>query len=114
MANVLTHVFPDKLALGRAAAEQATAVLRAAIDARGKARLLSATGASQFEFLQALTTSAVDWARVEMFHLDEYIGLPLSHRASFRRFLLDRFVYPAGICAFHMPDPGPDPAAACR
>ena len=109
-----THVFPDKHALGRAAAEQAAAVLRATIAARGKARLLSATGASQFEFLAALTASPVDWTRVEMFHLDEYIGLPESHRASFRKFLLERLIRPAGIGTYHLLDGQADPAAVCR
>lgn len=109
-----THIFPDKLALGRAAAEQATAVLRAAIAARGKARLLNATGASQFEFLAALTASPVDWTRVEMFHLDEYIGLPDTHPASFRKFLLERLIRPAGIGTYHLLDGQDDPAAVCR
>jgi len=114
MASVQTHVFPDKLALGRAAADQATAVLRAAIDARGKARLLSATGASQFEFLKALTASPLDWAHVEMFHLDEYIGLPDTHPASFRKFLLERLIRPAGIGKYYLLDGQADPATVCR
>ncbi len=109
-----THVFPDKLTLGRAAAEQAAAVLRAAIAARGKARLLSATGASQFEFLKVLVTMPVDWARVEMFHLDEYIALPDSHPASFRKFLMERLIRPAGIATYHLLDGQADPAAVCR
>lgn len=108
------HVFPDKIALGRAAAEQAAPILRAAIDARGKARLLSATGASQFEFLAALTASPVDWARVEMFHLDEYIGLPDTHPASFRKFLLERLIRPARIGTYHLLDGQADPATVCR
>lgn len=109
-----TRVFPDGQSLGRAAAEQAAAILRAAIAARGQARLVSATGASQFEFLQVLVGLPVDWARVEMFHLDEYIGLPLTHPASFRKYLLERLIRPAGIGTYHLLDGERDPAAVCR
>ena len=66
-------------------------------------RLIAATGASQFEFLDALTgADEIDWSRVEMFHLDEYIGLPLSHPASFRRYLLDRLIHKTGITNYHL------------
>src|SRR5207245_7269306 len=68
--------------------ERAAVSLRNAIQNSGRARIIAATGASQFEFLDALT--AIEWPRVEMFHLDEYIGLPVSHPASFRKYLLER------------------------
>ena len=74
-----------------------------------------ATGASQFEFLEALTSRPdIDWSRVEMFHLDEYIGLPADHPASFRRFLLERLIRPAGITRYHLLDGEADPAEVCE
>ena len=74
-----------------------------------------ATGASQFEFLEALTSRPdIDWSRVEMFHLDEYIGLPADHPASFRRFLLERLIRPADIRRYHLLDGEADPAEVCE
>ncbi len=109
--DVQITVLKDRPAIGRAAAAQAVRVLRAAIDERGRARMIAATGTSQFELLAALAESReVDWARVELFHLDEYVGLPASHPASFRRFLQDRLVGPAGIGRFHGIDGEADPA----
>ena len=78
-------------------------------------RLLVATGASQFEFLEALTRRTdIDWSRVEMFHLDEYIGLPADHPASFRRFLRERLIRPTGISRYHLLDGEADPAEVCE
>ena len=69
------RVFPSPRELGQAAAERAAAAIREATAERGRARVIAATGASQFEFLDALTaTPGVDWSRVEFFHLDEYVG----------------------------------------
>lgn len=84
-------VFQDSRELGKAAAAEAAAVLNQAIAAQGKARLLVSTGASQFDTFQALVTQKVDWRKVEMFHLDEYVNLPADHPASFRRYLKERF-----------------------
>ena len=95
-------LFQDKLSLGRAAAEQAATAIRNAIAERRRARIVAATGRSQFEFLDALTKSpGIDWLRVEAFHLDEYIGLPVTHPASFRKFLMERLVRTTGIVNFH-------------
>jgi glucosamine-6-phosphate deaminase len=103
--RVVVQVLPDKSALGRAAAERATTILRDAIAARGQARIVAATGASQFEFLDALTaTPGIDWKRVEMFHLDEYLGLPITHPASFRRYLRERLIDRTGIERAHLLD----------
>jgi glucosamine-6-phosphate deaminase len=100
---VIIRVFEDKRALGRTAAEQAGAVLRRAILDRGPARIVAATGASQLEFLDALTRREdIDWSRVEMFHLDEYIGLPITHPASFRNYLLKNFIHKTGITKYHL------------
>ncbi len=109
------RVFKDKVRLGQAAAAQAAAAIRAAISARGAARIIAATGASQFEFLGALVKSpGIDWAKVEMFHLDEYAGLPVTHPASFRRYLLERLIGPVGITKAHLLDGEGDLAAVCR
>jgi glucosamine-6-phosphate deaminase len=95
-------LFRDKISLGRAAAEQAAVAIRRAIKDRGVARILVATGASQLEFLAALTEApGIDWAKVEAFHLDEYIGLPATHPASFRKYLKERLAQKTGIGKFH-------------
>jgi glucosamine-6-phosphate deaminase len=94
---------PDKTALGNAAAALGGDAIRAAIAAQGRANIVLATGMSQFEMLAALVRRGdIDWSRVVAFHLDEYVGLPDSHPASFRRYLNERFVslVPA-LGAFH-------------
>ena len=110
------QVLDTKLELGRAAAERAAAAIVAAIARGGEARVIAATGASQFEFLEALTaTPGIDWGRVEMFHLDEYVGLPDTHPASFRRYLRERIVGRVRPRAFHfLAGDVPEPRAECR
>lgn len=76
--------------LGEAAADAAAAAIGDAISANGRAVVVFATGASQFEMLDALANRDVDWSRVSGFHLDEYVGLPEDHPASFRRYLRER------------------------
>ena len=78
--------------MGARAAAHAAALIRDAIEVRGCARILLSTGASQFPFFEAFVKEDIDWSRVEMFHLDEYVGISPSHPASFQRYLLDRFV----------------------
>jgi len=75
--------------------------IKSAIEEKGSARILLSTGASQFEFFEALAKRDIDWTKVEGFHLDEYIGLPITHAASFRRYLKERFVEKTGIAKFH-------------
>jgi glucosamine-6-phosphate deaminase len=102
---VIVKVFEDKRALGQAAAEQAASALRRTILERGLAHIVIATGSSQLEFLDALTRSQdIDWHCVEMFHLDEYIGLPITHPASFRNYLLKNFIQKTGIKKYHLLD----------
>ena len=102
--------YSDRLTMSRAAAAHAARVLRSAIAANGRARIIAATGASQFDFLDALTTApAVDWSKIEMFHLDEYVGLPIDHPASFRKYLLERLIRKAGISSYHLLDAERDP-----
>jgi len=96
-------ILGDKKLLGRAAAEHAGISLRQAIRERGSARIIAATGASQFEFLEAFTRlEDLEWPRVEMFHLDEYIGLDADHPASFRRYLQERLIRATGITNYHL------------
>jgi glucosamine-6-phosphate deaminase len=114
-ASMIRKIFDDKAALGRAAAADAAASLRQAIAANGTARIIAATGASQFEFLGTLSAdTSIDWQKVEMFHLDEYVGLPIDHRASFRRYLLERLIRKTGIPRAHLLDGEKDPRQACR
>lgn len=96
-------VFQDRETASRAAAEKAAVSLRAAIRNQGYVRLIAATGSSQFEFLDALTKSpGIDWSKVELFHLDEYVGLPSSHPASFRKYLLERLINKTGITRYQL------------
>ena len=82
-----------KLETSKAAAKAASAKLREAIDTDGHANFIVATGASQFDFLGALTDdNAIDWTKTTMFHLDEYIGISVTHPASFRKYLQERLV----------------------
>ena len=85
------RVFKTPEALGAAAAEQAAGIINGAVAENGSARILLATGASQFPFFEALKGYDIDWGRVEAFHLDEYIGIGDSHIASFRKYLRERF-----------------------
>jgi len=102
---VIVKVFEDKHSLSEAAAEQASAAMRRAILDRGCARIIVATGASQLDFLDALAgAKTIDWQLVEMFHLDEYVGLPISHPASFRKYLLERLIRKVGIRKYHLLD----------
>ncbi|MGB3337703.1 MAG: glucosamine-6-phosphate deaminase [Devosia sp.] len=88
--KILVHDNGD--ALGVAAAEQGRKAIADAIDRSGRASIIVATGASQFAMLDRLVAHDLDWSRVTAFHLDEYVGLPASHPASFRRYLRERFV----------------------
>ena len=110
------RVLPDKRTLGQTAAADAASILRDTIARQGQANVVAATGAAQFEFLAALTaTPGIDWKKTVFFHLDEYVGLPESHPASFRRFLRERIVDRVQPGAFHFIEgDAPDPAAECR
>jgi glucosamine-6-phosphate deaminase len=91
--NVNIEILQDKAALGVAAAEAGIATMKAAIAKNGEATIFVATGMSQFEMLAHLVEAdGIDWSKVTAFHLDEYVGLPDTHGASFRRYLRERFV----------------------
>jgi glucosamine-6-phosphate deaminase len=102
---VLIKTYIDRLTMSQAAARHASRALASVIASRGAARLVAATGTSQFDFLAMLTEArGIDWTRVEMFHLDEYVGLPIDHPASFRRYLLERLIRPTGMRRYHLLD----------
>ena len=106
------NTYTDRETMSRAAASQAAHALRDAIQRRGDVRIVAATGASQIAFLDALTASpGIDWRRVEMFHLDEYVGLPLEHPASFRKYLQERLIEKTGLTRHHLLDGEADAAA---
>lgn len=87
------HVAQNPQSLGKSAGTAAAQLIRKAITANGTANIILATGASQFETLnQLISEKDIDWSKISMFHLDEYIGLPVSHPASFRKYLQERFL----------------------
>jgi glucosamine-6-phosphate deaminase len=101
--HIKTYI--DRFTMSQAAARHAAEALRSAIRERGSARIIAATGASQFGFLEALTAApGIDWTAVEMFHLDEYVGLPIDHPASFRKYLLERLIRKTGLTRYHLLD----------
>lgn len=85
------HIHTTAKQMGKEAAQLIAQELRKAIELQGSARLLLSTGASQFEMFEALVLEKVDWQQVTMFHLDEYVGLSEGHKASFRKYLKERF-----------------------
>jgi glucosamine-6-phosphate deaminase len=112
---MVIKLFNDKRTLASMAAEHAANALRKAIQQRGKARIIAATGAAQFEFLEALTALPnIDWGKVEMFHLDEYVGISESHPASFCRFLRERLIKKTGMTNYHLMTGEDNPAEVIR
>jgi glucosamine-6-phosphate deaminase len=87
--------------LGKEAAKFIAMKLNESIKINGEARMVISTGSSQFETLHALLNEDVDWSRIEIFHLDEYIDLPVTHKASFRKYLYDRFINFINVNKFH-------------
>jgi glucosamine-6-phosphate deaminase len=109
-------IAPDPKALGMAAGAEAAAAIKLAIADKGGAHIILATGTSQFETLNRLVAEpGIEWSKVVMFHLDEYLGIPISHKASFRKYLLERFInkVPA-LKAAYLIDGENDPHAECR
>ena len=110
------HLSENPAALGRAAAARAAALIRRSINDQSHANIILATGASQFAMLENLVEETVDWSKVRMFHLDEYIGLDENHAASFRRYLQERFVdkVPGLKAAHFIRGDAPAPEAECE
>jgi glucosamine-6-phosphate deaminase len=98
-------IHADLHSMSRAAADTAASAIRKATRDRGHARLIAATGVSQIEFLDMLVACPdIEWPRVELFHLDEYIGIGIDHPASFRRYLLDRLINKVNLMRYHLLD----------
>lgn len=114
--NIVIKV--DRPQLGDASSRHGADLLRKALAERGEANIIVATGSSQFETLAALAKAPdIRWDRVTGFHLDEYVGLPISHPASFRRYLWERFIsqLPLPLKAFHYVNAdATDPRSECR
>ncbi len=100
------RICKDSVELGKSAAKHVAQVLIDCINEKGSARIVLSTGASQFDTLKALVKEeGIDWTKVEMFHLDEYVDLPETHGASFRKYLKERFVDLVGpLKAVHFVD----------
>jgi len=99
---MLVKFFKDSGSFATTAAAYAAASIRKAIAERDRCRIVLATGTSQFAFLDALTSiPGIEWNKVEAFHLDEYVGMPETHPASFRKILLERVIHKVGILKYH-------------
>lgn len=98
--------------LGRRAAAETAKIINAAIAKNGRARIALSTGASQFDTLKHLVEEKVDWSKVEMFHLDEYVNMPDTHPASFRKYLKERFVEKTNVGKVNFVDGTPEGIAA--
>jgi glucosamine-6-phosphate deaminase len=107
-------VTEDPIVLGHLAGTEAARLIKQTIAQKGQANIILATGTSQFETLTQLLQEGVEWNKVVMFHLDEYIGLPESHPASFRNYLRERFLAKVpGLKAYHLIDGEGDADAEC-
>lgn len=102
------HIESTPGLLGEKVAALTASLLRQAIQERGEARLILSTGSSQFETLEALVKEDIDWSRVTMFHLDEYVNLPETHPASFRKYLKERFLAKVSLKDYYLVDGNPD------
>ncbi|MEI6047398.1 MAG: glucosamine-6-phosphate deaminase [Bacteroidota bacterium] len=106
-------IYENKQILGENAARIGGELIRKAIIDRGKANIIVATGASQFEMLKALVNEDIDWSLVHAFHLDEYIGISEKHSASFRKYLKERFVDIVSPGEFNYINGNEDPYEEC-
>ena len=106
----------DPKMIGEASGKEAADKIKLAISEKGVANIILATGTSQFETLQQLLLDKeIDWSLVNMFHLDEYIGLPVTHKASFRKYLIERFInHVPALRVAHLIDGEADPVGECE
>lgn len=112
--NVLVHA--DRAAMGAAAAEQAASALRETLKTKQQARMIVASAPSQDELLAGLTAATgIDWSRVTVFHMDEYVGLPAGHAATFRAYQQEHLLSKVKPAAFHgIRGESADPHAECE
>jgi glucosamine-6-phosphate deaminase len=112
---VFIKIARNRQDLGKFASDLAAKTLREVLKRQSRARMVVATGASQFEVLASLTREpGIDWERVDGFHLDEYLGIARSHPASFCGYLAERFVNLVPIGSFHFLDGTAPPADTIR
>src|SRR5690606_5919014 len=113
---MVLNISPSPAELGQKAGNVGAQFIRHAIQTQGFANLILATGTSQFETInQLLAEEDIDWSQVTVFHLDEYIGLPITHPASFRKYLLERFFqFVPNLKAYHLIDGEKDPDGECE
>jgi glucosamine-6-phosphate deaminase len=113
--GAMVRVHPNVAAMARAAADEAVAVLRAAVEARGVAHAMFATGNSQLAFVHALVeeTGGVPWADTVVFHMDEYVGIGPDHPAGFQRWIRERIVDRVRPKAAHYVEGLGDPESEC-
>jgi glucosamine-6-phosphate deaminase len=106
----------NSVELGQKAGKIGADLIRKSIEIQGFANIILATGTSQFETLnQLLVEKDIDWSKVTVFHLDEYLGLPITHPASFRKYLLERFFnHVPELKAYHLIDGENDPEKECE
>lgn len=108
-------IFPGRHAMAKAAAVQAATAIGQALREKGYARIIAATAASQKEFLEHLTQAPnIDWPHVEAFHLDEYVGLSITHPGSFRKMLKEQLIDKTAIRRYHLLDGDGDVAKVVR
>jgi glucosamine-6-phosphate deaminase len=110
------QIFESSAELGKAAGVKASALIKEAITNNGSANIILATGMSQFNvFNYLIAQKDIDWSKVAMFHLDEYIDLPETHPASFRKYLKERFIEKVGsLKASHLINGENDPKEECK
>ena len=106
-------VLTTKESLGKSAASFGASLIRKALEEKGRAHIILATGNSQFEMLAALVKEDIDWSAIICFHLDEYIGLSPTHPASFRKYLKERVADIVSPQAFHFIDGEAEPGGEC-
>lgn len=108
------EISETKKELGLAAAHKGAQLIQDSIQKNGEANIIVATGASQFEMLEELVKKDLDWSKVTCFHLDEYIGMPMTHDASFRKYLKERFVEKVNIKEFNYINAEESPEKECK
>lgn len=101
---MLINISANSDLMGREAAQDCEKILQEVVRKKSRARIVLSTGASQFDFLSHFVNANIEWGKVEMFHLDEYVGLPDTHPASFRKYLKERFLEHVGVKNYWLVD----------
>src|SRR5690606_11139658 len=105
----------DPQELGAKAGKAAAQMIKKRIEENGQANIILATGTSQFETLSQLLSEDINWSKVHLFHLDEYLDIPITHPASFRKYLKERFIDKAGkLASYHLINGETNPHDECE